>query len=698
MHRRRRSLSALAPLVALTAALALAPTTAPAADDFQPTRSAELVERSHTVDLVMDADRATLTIRRTVHNGGQRHDQATFWIEVPESAVATGLRTLATVKGRPVWYEGELMEAEAAAAKYKELTGIGGYYPKDPALLSWRHQGMLALQVFPCPPGEDKSVEYTLTLPVEYVHGRSVLKLPRLGTEAIAADVRVRPASRRDQIFLGDAPVPPGTRVRWPKAAGEDEVVVVDEGVDDGESVDFDERLLVGEDEVLVSLARRDPARLIGRVASVAIRGDRHLREFEVEAAPKLSQAPRGAHVVVLVDTSRSLSDEEVAAEIAAARSAIAGFPDARVEVVPFDRAAAPLFGRFLGRDAALAALGGLQPARHNGSDVDLALATAGELLQRAPRGAPRRVLLLTDALTRESLTPARLRGALATTGALVHVGIPSLSGGSELVRDDAHAWSPAVKGTGGLVWGAAIDGEESEGRRRAVFEEWVRPLRIDHLKVVIPGLGEGDFEVPESLDEGEGLRDLRLHAAALPWVRVEGELWTKPLREVFTRDQAHGRLWSALVFGSELLGELTEEEMMPLALFGGAVSPVTSYLAIEPGVRPSTEGLFEGEGLGLGSLGLIGRGAGAGGHGYGARRFDHQAWLRGELARLRGACGAPALRLTLETTRDEVVAVAAQLSGASDPVSARCVEEGVWAWDLPASFADVWKRYVVSA
>ena len=31
----------------------------------------------------------------------------------------------------------------------QELTGIGGYYPKDPALLSWRAQGQLALQVFP---------------------------------------------------------------------------------------------------------------------------------------------------------------------------------------------------------------------------------------------------------------------------------------------------------------------------------------------------------------------------------------------------------------------------------------------------------------------------------------------------------------------------------------------------------------------
>ena len=438
MHR-RRPLSALAPLAALTAMLALVPAPAPAADEFHATRSAELVERAHAVDLVMDVDRATLTVRRTVHNGGERHDQAAFWIQLPETAVATGLRTLATVKGRPVWYEGELMEAEAAAAKYKELTGLGGYYPKDPALLSWRDQGTLALQVFPCPPGEDKSVEYTLTLPVEYVRGRSVLKLPRLGTAELAADVRVRPASRRDQVLLGDTPVPPGTRVRWPTASVADEVLAVDEGDEDDALAQFDPRLDLAEDEVLVSLARRDPARLSGRVASVALRGDRHLREVEVEAAPKLSRAPRGAHVVVLVDTSRSLADSEVSSEIAAAQAVIAGFPDARVEVIPFARRPERLFGRFIGRDAAILALEDLQLARHNGSDVDLALAAAAEALQKAPRGAPRRVILLTDTLTRESLTPARLRGALATTGALVHVGLPSFL----LRRDDGYVLDP---------------------------------------------------------------------------------------------------------------------------------------------------------------------------------------------------------------------------------------------------------------
>lgn len=717
MPRRSRTLRpALAPVLALAATFA--PDGASAADDFQATRSTALVERAHAAELVMAGDRATMTVRRTVHNGGARHDQAMFWIDLPETAVATGLRTLATVKGRPVWYEGELLEAEAAAAKYQELTGIGGYYPKDPALLSWRDQGLLALQVFPCPPAEDKTVEYTITLPVDYVHGRSVLRLSRLGTEALAADVRVRPASRRDQVLIDGAPVPPGARLRWPEVAGGGDIVL--SGVDgdgdenrdenqDGDDValpvDQDERLVTGEGELLISLARRDPARLRGRVASVAVRGDRHLREFEVEAAPKLSKAPRGAHVVVLIDTSRSLSEEEVAAEIAAARAALASFPQARVEVIPFARRPEALFGRFIPVESALAGLSGFAPARHNGSDVDLALARAGELLAKAPRGAARRIILLTDSLTRESLTPARLRGALATTGALVHVGIPSLSFESDLVRDDGHAWSAAVQSTGGLVWDAALDSSQSdfgsaraESYRRGVYEEWARPLRIDHLRVVAPGLDPEALDLPTTLDEGEGLRDLSITTAALPWVRVEGQLWTEPVREVFTRDVDHGRLWAALVFGSPLLHELSEAEMMPLALYGGAVSPVTSYLAIEPGVRPSTEGLEEGEAVGLGGLGLMGHGSGGGFGGSVGSAFDHAQWLRQALARSQAACGAPRLRLTLETTRDEVVAVAAAASSGLDPVSARCVEEAVWAWELPSAFTESWRRYVVAS
>jgi hypothetical protein len=120
-------------------------------DTLQATRY-EVVERSHTIDMKVDRGVATLVVQRTIANRGPKSDQATFFLDIPESAVATRLRTAGVnAQGQTIWFEGELMEAEAAALKYQELTGIGGFYPKDPALLSWRHRGMLALQVFPVP-------------------------------------------------------------------------------------------------------------------------------------------------------------------------------------------------------------------------------------------------------------------------------------------------------------------------------------------------------------------------------------------------------------------------------------------------------------------------------------------------------------------------------------------------------------------
>jgi hypothetical protein len=69
----------------------------------------------------------------------------------------------------------------------------------------------------------------------------------------------------------------------------------------------------------------------------------------------------------------------------------------------------------------------------------------------------------------------------------------------------------------------------------------------------------------------------------------------------------AFSRVAAAFVFGEDRHGELSREEMLALAFFGRAVSPVTSYLAIEPGVRPSR-------------IGIVGRGEGSGtGAGFGA-------------------------------------------------------------------------------
>src|SRR5512138_3211888 len=100
-------------------------------------------EARHEVAVTMHRGYAVLTVRRTLWNWGQRHDQGVYLLSMPDWTVATGLRSRGVLDGKPVWFAGELMEAEAAAAKYQKLTGHGGYYPKDPALLSWRNASLL---------------------------------------------------------------------------------------------------------------------------------------------------------------------------------------------------------------------------------------------------------------------------------------------------------------------------------------------------------------------------------------------------------------------------------------------------------------------------------------------------------------------------------------------------------------------------
>ena len=203
-----RSLAAAAASVVVTAA-------APAvADDSLAATRGSITEKAHTVDLVIRRGHARARVVREVHNHGERHDQATFYLGMPEGAVAIGLRTRATLGGRPVWYEGELLEAELAARRYQELTGIGGYYPKDPALLSWRAQDRLALQVFPCPPKEDKAVGYDLALPTSWVEGRDRVELPALGLEERRAVATLRTDVPGGRLFVEGHEVPSGVTLR----------------------------------------------------------------------------------------------------------------------------------------------------------------------------------------------------------------------------------------------------------------------------------------------------------------------------------------------------------------------------------------------------------------------------------------------------------------------------------------------------
>ena len=645
-----------------------------AADSVVATRY-EVIERAHTIEMKIDRGFATLVVQRVVANSGPKSDQATFHLDLPSTSVATRLRTAGIdAKGRTIWFEGELMEAEAAAKKYEELTGIGGYYPKDPALLSWRSQGSLALQVFPVPPQSTKTVEYTLKMPLTYEHGAYRIDLPPMGTEELPARVHITAAHAEDGVLVNGIAAPAGG------AAGG--------GI-----------TARAEKNIAIELVPRGVSAIDTALASVAIADGKHLVRGRIAAAPHLAEVPYGAHVVVLFDGSRSHHD--ATAGLAAVRAYLGHMTGATVDFLTFDREVRAPIGRALPVASALARLADFHLEPRNGSRIDDALARADAILQAsAAAPAARRVVVVTDTLTRSALTPAILGAASWKSGAVVHVAVVG-EGVPSVMRDDESAWATLPRRTGGLFWRGSAS-SVIDASTRTVFEELARPKRIDRL--VVKGLS-GTFIAPETLDEGDGIDHFVL--ADLPSTRVEisGELWSKPLHAVAMPTAEQGKLASALIFGSSLWSDLSEDEQMKVALLGGAVSPVTSYLAIEPGVRPSNEGLDWGS---VGHGGGIGLGQGFGnGHGRlsgsGPRHtVDKNAWLRAQLLSAMRTCSPSSngVTATLETTLDEVVDVAGvELSPARDAKSESCVREELWKVAPPgATFSEAFEAFTVDA
>lgn len=639
--------------------LALLVTMAPqarASDTFSSSRSPALVEKAHEVRISLHGDYAELKVTRTLHNGGERPDQAIFHINPGVGAVATGLRTRAVIDGKPIWFSGELMEAEAAAAKYRELTGIGGYYPKDPALLSWRSQSDLALQVFPCMPKEDKLVEYTLLMPTRYEDGRYHLSLQPMGTGTIDTVATIQ----------ADA----GTFV-----------------VDDEEA----HGTLVLDETRVISQTLDPVGPVSGDLASVPFGGDRSLLGYHFDVAPRLGAVPDKARVVVLIDASHSFGSERIDASRAAASSYLAHFKGSDVEasVIAFSREAVDLTSGFVSVEAARKKLG-TAVAPKNGSELGLALERAGTLLSTAPAGAVRRIVVFTDLETRESLDPDRVRASVPG-GALLHIAAVSHTSSTTLARDDDDAWAKVARATGGVLWNTsalASSDATSERVRRSVFEELARPIRIDRLKISGGGLETPDTS--STLDEGQRFEDHRVADRYVSFVSLSGEVWSKRIEKTLEPDQAYGKRRAALVFGTPLADELTDKEMIVLAMYGRAVSPVTSYLAIEPGVRPSTEGLEPietgGTGLGASGFGLMGTGEGGGGA---SDQTDYKGLLSDLAEPGMKRCNIDTkATLTAESTVDEIVRVEVTVQDDDAKKSkASCLAEHLWAAHLPAQF-----------
>lgn len=777
------------------------------ADTLSATRAQPMFEASHTVDIKIADGVATYTVRRMFSNPGTIADQVELRLDLPYGAAATGLR----IRANNRWYDGVLMEREAAEALYREMTGFGSAQPKDPALLAWSWADKLSLQVFPVMPNTVSTVEYTLTAPTRYEGGRYFVSYPRVGAAGGSDDeaapaglplatpvVTVHPSwgdartavivdgkrvardtpvvllppirhAWEDQLdvdpsasyvastlevpaeartkrtfttatldlelahtFKGDLRVelltPRGERVAvheqsgggdndlrgkrtialpaGTQAAGTWRLVVsdhaaLDTGTLDRWSITFgrgkDATTVAATDTPLfvpdapesasdagvatISIAP-PPIKVWEARYGVATASAKHaFARLEVDVAPQLVPTPRRAQVVFALDTSYTQGEAGVAAQLDVVRAYLSHVPDAELEIVTYRRRAERVFGRFVpAADVADA----LAVARHrgafalgNGSALDEGARLAVAAL--ADRKGPRRIVLVTDELVRSSLAPALALASLASLSAetVVHVVVPGLGEDDrvQLARRDTAPLAPLATRHHGIY----VDLEGLPASPKALAPavlELVRPTRIEGLAVT------GGFKLARDvLVEGDGVR-LMIDAPGAPArITLTGRLWSDPVK----KDLAVGRRFSsqtaAFVFGADEHHALTPDEMMKVALLGRAVSPVTSYVAAEPGVRPSTIGLAEAFGsIGSGSYGTIGHGAGGGG--YGRVKPDLRRLIETSacVAQVRPSAAWTAT-LKVETTRDEIVEIVP-----SAGAMAACLAETAWSLRLDAS------------
>lgn len=404
---------------------------------------------------------------------------------------------------------------------------------------------------------------------------------------------------------------------------------------------------------------------------------------LELDVAAHVSELPNRAQVVFVVDRSRSIGEDGLAAQLAVIRAYLTHVPDAEVEIVAYHRTATRVFGSFVSAATALDQL--REPSRAavyqlgNGSALDAANRLAASAL--ASRKGPRRVVILSDELVRSSLTSEAALASLAAlpADAVVHVVVPVIDHDDRphLERDDKGELALLASQHHGIE--AKLGGfpSHSDKALAPLALELVRPTRIEQLAVK-------GFELPSTtLREGEGLRMFRLGETAPSRIVVTGRMWSDPVRREVLATEAFSRASAAFVFGEDTHQALTPREQMRIALFARAVSPVTSYVAAEPGTRPSTDGLDDANVYG----GLLGNEAGEmnGGFGFGrsvpkpdlATLIDTRPCLRAHPQ------AAPwRVRLDVETTLEEIVDVT---TSDKSPLAA-CLVEAAWALRLEAS------------
>ncbi|HHH28753.1 MAG TPA: VWA domain-containing protein [Polyangiaceae bacterium] len=417
--------------------------------------------------------------------------------------------------------------------------------------------------------------------------------------------------------------------------------------------------------------------------------GDRFLTHAHVEVVPELSQRPRGARVVIVLDRSRSLTEELADGARAAARAYLSHLPDAHVEVVTYAREATRRYGRFVSSAEARRDLASWRPQRGNGSEIGDALSLARQILDGGASGHPRRIVVLTDGKIRHDLPVDALSEDLgdgAPLTQIVQLSDPMGRHQPRLTRDDGTDWMAVAELSGGLAWNGTFPvATETPPDLRPAIERLVRPTVLASFELKsAPFVDASDLFVTSELGEGEGISVTAMLNEPLPWLTAVGKRWHDEVSVTLPVHDAEAAVWAALAFGNDGL-PLDDDAVARLALArrGGAVTELTSYAVGRTAEPPPLErvgsGRF-GRAHGLSTRCGIGRGM--------SLSMEGREWLENALRQALYACGAQEHRATVafETIGREIAQVdGATVTSEGAPASlASCLTRAAWALELP--------------
>ncbi len=455
-----------------------------------------------------------------------------------------------------------LVPNQLAREAYEDATGLrpGAWNHRDPAIATMSLWGDLTIQVFPIPPKETKKISYRWVAPTRWSWGVDELELWSIPSPyRLVVDAAGGTASLAS--LEGEVPAREG-----------------------GDTVS-------GE----VKIKRLRPDFFQGASGGVNFlplseTSGRAWVRAHFELAPMLEAVPSRSALVVVVDVSRSMSNDDLRlaeklADLYIEQHQKAGH--ARVAVVAFDRKVHPWTPGWvdpeLGR-AALATGFASRAARAHGSNLHEALRVATTWLAAADDDVEKRILVLSDG--KLSRTTAAAFGALPRRTVLHAVRLLRAEGDASLAVESGPL-AGLAEATGGLSWLLRGDPNHLADLGFQV-DAVVRSQELLEATLRAPGL----VRKVGSLPEGEGVTLDEALPATGRQVVLEGRLWSRPFRWVAREDPRELPFAAALASISAAEAQRSPDEVTVLARMGNAVSLSTALLALEPGARAGRHGV----------------------------------------------------------------------------------------------------------